>query len=244
MSKAPSFQFYPNDWSHDLEEHPLEIEGAWIRICCKLWWSETRGKMTRTLEQWSRLLGIPQNLCEDIFTYILTWKIGDVEQNGNGQITVTSRRMFRAFTESEFNRLRQCRWRGRRKNNGPITQVLHQSNDHSSSSSSSSKKEIIKRKKVLNVTDDEFSAWIQDLKNANCYSHLNIDEQLEKCILFFKTKNIIVSKPRFLNWLNNPRYNPKPITIEKPQEPGTPARTMINGILHEMIRGEWIEVKQ
>jgi len=28
MGKNPAFQFYPNDWARDLEEHTLEIEGA------------------------------------------------------------------------------------------------------------------------------------------------------------------------------------------------------------------------
>ena len=52
MGKAPAFQLYVMDWARDLEEHPLEIEGAWIRICCKLHW--TGGELTKSCEQWAR----------------------------------------------------------------------------------------------------------------------------------------------------------------------------------------------
>ena len=54
--KAPSIQFYVNDFSRDMEEHPLEIVGAWILIICKLKWSDTPGELSKSLFQWSRIL--------------------------------------------------------------------------------------------------------------------------------------------------------------------------------------------
>lgn len=78
MNKAPAFQFYPNDWSRDLEEHPLEIEGAWIRIICKLSWSETRGTLTKTLTQWSRILRVGERKGLSILNYLFEQKIADV----------------------------------------------------------------------------------------------------------------------------------------------------------------------
>ncbi len=92
MGKAPAFQFYPMDWARDLEEHPLEIEGAWIRLCCKLWWSETRGTLTKTLTQWSRILRVGEKKSLSIITYLLDQEIADGVIQTDG-ITITSRRM-------------------------------------------------------------------------------------------------------------------------------------------------------
>ncbi len=94
MGKNPAFQFYPSDWSRDLEEHPLEIEGAWIRVCCKLWWSETPGKLTKTLDQWAKILRENRKKTEKILNYFTTNHICDL-LNQNGEITITSRRMIR-----------------------------------------------------------------------------------------------------------------------------------------------------
>ena len=78
MGKAPAFQFYPSDWTRDLEEHPLEIEGAWIRICCKLWWEEKRGTATKTLTQWARILHSGEKKSLSIVAYLFKHRIADV----------------------------------------------------------------------------------------------------------------------------------------------------------------------
>lgn len=92
MSKAPAFQFYPADWQRDLSEHPLEIEGAWIRICCAIWWSDTPGKATKPLTNWARVLRVGERKCKTIIEYLLNQNIAQVDiQNHN--ITITSRRM-------------------------------------------------------------------------------------------------------------------------------------------------------
>jgi len=127
MGKLPYFPFYPNDWSRDLEEHPLEIEGAWIRICCKLWWSESRGILTRTILQWSRILSVTQVKAKELFLYIKTEKIGDVEI-ANDNITVSCRRMLQDDKNRELNRLRQERWYKKNKPNASLTAVLQKSN--------------------------------------------------------------------------------------------------------------------
>jgi hypothetical protein len=90
--KAPAFQFYPSDWQRDMDDYPLEIEGAWIRICCRLYWSE--GKSTKTLEEWSRILREKPRKTEQIFKFFSDKNICDLD-NQNGTITITSRRMVR-----------------------------------------------------------------------------------------------------------------------------------------------------
>ena len=142
MGKAPAFQFYPNDWTRDLEEHPLEIEGAWIRICCKLWWSENKGELTKSLIQWARILRIDEDKAISMIDYIKKEKIGDVTfsvnvTDRNKNITVRNRRMFRDEKTRKDNKDRQQRFRNKQKrgyndeNNADITPP-------SSSSSSSS----------------------------------------------------------------------------------------------------------
>lgn len=183
MGKQPAFQFYPNDWTRDLQEHPIEIEGAWIRICCKLWYSETRGKLTRTPYQWSAILGVSEDHTKRIFDYINLWKIGDILTDPNGDLTVISRRMLRDEIARENNCLRQKRFYDKRKHNAPITPTSQHS------SSSSSKKESKKEKKsspsktkyldsVL-LTDSEYEKLQEALGQKNLENGI---EQLDYSI--------------------------------------------------------------
>jgi hypothetical protein len=136
MGKAPAFQFYPNDWSHDLEEHSLEIEGAWIRICCKLWWSETRGQLNRTIDQWAKILRLDETNCQRILNYIETWKIGDIQRTSNGEVTIISRRMLRDEIDRQNNALRQQRFKDKHRGNDSVTPSVTAKSQRSSSSSS------------------------------------------------------------------------------------------------------------
>jgi hypothetical protein len=118
MGKNPAFQFYPGDWQRDLGEHPLEIEGAWIRICCRLWWSETPGRLTREISQWAKVLNCHGNKARFIINYLSEHRIAEVDfsskssrflldfssirprndrekEDDPGLITITSRRMVR-----------------------------------------------------------------------------------------------------------------------------------------------------
>ncbi len=103
MGKNPAFLFYPADWERDMGEHPLEIRGAWITICCALWWSETRGKSSKTLTNWSRVLGAGNKKSLTIIKYLNDAGIGDVD-NSNGIITISSRRMLRDQNISEIRK--------------------------------------------------------------------------------------------------------------------------------------------
>lgn len=158
--KNPAFQFYPNDWARDLEEHPLEIEGAWIRICCKLWWSETKGELTRTTEQWARILRANISDTERIINYIEKEQIGNVKRGCNANVTLTCRRMIRDENIRELTRLRVAKHREKdecnadvQKCNAPVTPMKQPSS--SSSSSSSSKK----RTKPCSSSDERFTTF-------------------------------------------------------------------------------------
>jgi len=135
MGKNPAFQFYPGDWSRDLEEHPLEIEGAWIRICCKLWWSDTKGKLTKTIPQWARILREPEEKTGLILGYIEKEKIGDIFRDSNGNVTIESRRMIKDDRGRELTRLRVQKHREKSQETDSNDSVTQMKQDSSSSSS-------------------------------------------------------------------------------------------------------------
>lgn len=101
---APAFQFYPSDWIHDLDEHPLEIEGAWIRICCKLFFSDTCGSAEKSLENWARILRISPKKTLTLIQYLDNQKIADILIQ-NEAIRITSRRMVKDSHIREIRRL-------------------------------------------------------------------------------------------------------------------------------------------
>ena len=164
MGRQPSFQCYPNDWSRDLEEHPLEIEGAWIRICCKLWWAEERGKSCKPVEHWARLLSVDVDNLVRIMGYIEKFKIGDVTNNNNS-VTVINRRMYREYKDRENTRLRVKRYREKQSSNTDVTPP-----SSSSSSIPIPKKEKecsakqLRRLPVDSIKDDDWYETAQEKK--------------------------------------------------------------------------------
>ncbi len=91
-----------------MEEHPLEIQGAWIVLLTKLWWSETRGEATKTLDEWSRILRETRRKTSKILAFFEQKHVADIKgllnQNGNQSITIKSRRMVK---DHEISQLRQ-----------------------------------------------------------------------------------------------------------------------------------------
>lgn len=155
-NKPPAFLFYPNDWTRDLEEHPLEIEGAWIRIINKLWFAEKKGELSRNILQWSRILRVPPKDAERILNYIKDEKIGNVTlRNGdsNALITVVSRRMQRDDKARQQNKVRQNRYRSSRP---PLRKSNARSNANVTPPSSSS---------ISCISTDS------DIQDTNCKKH-------------------------------------------------------------------------
>lgn len=87
MTKLPYIALYVNDWGRDLEEHPLEIEGAWLRIVCKLWWEGGSGKAIKPIEAWSKILRVSEEKTLEICKYIKDKSIGNIDifNNGDGK---------------------------------------------------------------------------------------------------------------------------------------------------------------
>lgn len=215
IGKNPAFQFYPGDWTRDLDDYPLEIEGAWIRICCRLHWSNPYGSATKSLTEWAYVLRTHPNKAGVILKTLLKKHIATGEYLDNQNITISSKRMM------EDDRIRKIRQEVGKLGGNPqlkgirrdlVNQIDNQKPTPSSSSSSSSsiQKKIYKRKVLL--PDEE---WIKELQGKECYSHLRVNDQFQRCTTYFETKGQSVSRRRFLVWLNDPR-NAKPMQVIKP----------------------------
>ncbi len=131
MARQPYSPFFWNDYVADLRRHPNEIAGAWLFILKELHFSDTRGSLALTLDQWGRVLG--ENTLSktiNLLEYIMDEKIGSVtfgpeiegnDMTGHCLVTVKCRRMVREDKEREGNKLRQRKHRGKRDSNGSVT---------------------------------------------------------------------------------------------------------------------------
>lgn len=146
MGKNPAFQFYPSDWTRDLDDQDLEIEGAWIRILCRLWWSEKRGEATKPLKEWARILRKTEQKTIKIFQILIEKGIASGSLLDNQNITIISRRMMK---DVRINQIRHdvgllggnpglLKIKNNREN--LVNQTSNQNNQSSSSSSSSIKR--------------------------------------------------------------------------------------------------------
>lgn len=104
MGKNPGFYFYPSDWTRDLDDQDIEIEGAWIRVCCRLWWADNRGQATKTLKEWSRILRKTEKKTMKIFQILIEKHIASGSVLDNQNVTIINRRMVR---DSEISQLRR-----------------------------------------------------------------------------------------------------------------------------------------
>jgi len=209
MPKAPAFQMYPMDFDMDTATWENEEVGAYLRLLFYEWINGSLPNDTYKLAKIVR---------ENTRKFKRKWEIISIKfiQNGNGQLI---NRKLEEIREKQAQYIESQREKGLRSAKkrwaGHITPVITmvtdrlQPNDNSSSSSSL-KKEIYKERKIP-IPDDE---WIKEIQKKTCYQHINVLMELEKCLAWFKEKNIIVSRKRFLNWLNRNQFQTKPIDIK------------------------------
>lgn len=232
MSKSPAFQFYPADWQRDLSEHPLEIEGAWIRICCALWWSDTPGRSSKPLTNWARVLRVGERKCKTIIDYLVNQNIAEVVIQ-NQSITISSRRM----VKDEY--IRNIRRNAGQMGGNPSLKKEEKDGDldkqnlvnqkptpSSSSSNNKEKKDIPARKKYLDsvmLTDTEYEKLREVMGQKNLESGI---EQLDYSITVKGGKYKDHYKT-LLNWLKrgfiaggngNGQQIKKPTHLPSPEE--------------------------
>lgn len=174
MAKAPAIQLYVNDWTRDMEEHPLYIEGACMRIICKMWWYDRTGIMTRTVEQWAKILRTDIKTTTEIIKYLQDEKIFDIACNENVtgcndfvtacniKVTIKNRRMNKECLSRIKIKKRVQKYREKRESNDFVTPP-------SSSSSSSSCTKVQykgdkKPKKFIPPTIEEVEKFIKENK--------------------------------------------------------------------------------
>ncbi len=151
MGKNPAFQFYPGDWEREMVGVPLEIEGFWIRLLCKLWWSKNKGTLTQSLRDFARTLAEDPRKVQRMFEELKVRDIADVSSD-NGLWTISNRRMIRDDKLREIRKMAGSLGgnpilnKDKQKVNQEDKQTDKQKPTPSSSSSSSSSK--IKNKAV------------------------------------------------------------------------------------------------
>ena len=212
MGKNPAFQFYPSDWTRDLDDYPLEIEGAWIRICCRLWWSETPGCLTKTLKEWSRILRKTEKKTKEILHFLIEKHISGGHNLDNQNITINSKRMI------EDDRIRKIRQEVGKLGGNPqlkrikkdlVNQTDNQkptpSSSSSSSSSSSKKKESISHsevKKFLTHYGERFEFHFGTKPQIEWGKDGSITKNLLKTISFKELQNLLeaffISEDKFI----------------------------------------------
>jgi len=241
MGRNPAFQFYPSDWQRDLDDHPLEIEGAWIRLCGRLFW--TGGTSTKNLEEWARILRKNSKKTLEILLYLQSKSIGDLVIQNN-EITITCRRMVRD------ENIRKIRTNAGAKGGNPIllaqkkdsicltkiepngTQTIEQNPTPSSSSSSSSSKDKEKVCKKKDQTHPLFQQFwdlyprkVAKPQAEKSFKKINPDETQLNVILSSLEKHKKSQQwtkdsgeyiPHPATWLNQRRWEDEISSQERP----------------------------
>jgi uncharacterized protein YdaU (DUF1376 family) len=145
MSKAPAYQFYPGDYIQDTRTLSLAAKGAWQDLLCFMWRSEEKGKLSYTIEGYSRLFGAPIEETKRVIDELVSLKICDSETECNGNVTLINRRMVRDETTRKQTNNRVKRFRNA---NEKLPCYENETPPSSSSSSSSKEKEREKEKEL------------------------------------------------------------------------------------------------
>ncbi len=149
MGKAPSFQYYPNDWLNDVELQSASAQtiGVWANCLSRMWGAKSKGELTGGRKTLARLCMVTEQEFTQFIQEAQALRFCDISVTDNGGVTVRNRRMFREQKDRENTRIRQERFRDKQKCNGKVTVP-------SSSSSSSSPSSSKKRTKDIAQTDD------------------------------------------------------------------------------------------
>jgi uncharacterized protein YdaU (DUF1376 family) len=109
--KLPFIQFFPADYMRDTRALSLASKGGWMDILCMLHSSSTRGTMTLPVVGWARVMGATVDQATAVISELETMSVAEITREGNGDVTLTSRRMERDAITREQGRLRAERHR-------------------------------------------------------------------------------------------------------------------------------------
>lgn len=111
MSKLPWMKFFPADYLLDTQPLTLTTRGVWMDMICLLWRSVSRGTLTYSCAHWTRLLRCTDSEFSLACNELQNYNIGTIVTNGNGDVTVESRRMTREENDRSNTRMRVLKHR-------------------------------------------------------------------------------------------------------------------------------------
>jgi len=178
MGKAPASQFFWGDWLRDTElQSSCSItRGIWINALSRMWFSKPRGELTMSFEKFPYFLNCTRKEFIIFLQEAIKLKFCDILNNESvtfplrvtqslekitGDITLRNRRMFREEKAREFARLRQERFREKRKSNGEINGEI---TPPPSSPSPSPKLSLRKESSKTASLESDIESQIEDLK--------------------------------------------------------------------------------
>lgn len=151
MAKLPWMQFYPADYLLDTQLLSPVSRGIWMDLICHLWRAEPRGTMTLSREHWARLLRCTVKEATHALDELLSHGICNAVTLGNGDVTLSSRRLVREEKRRRGAAMRVSRHRKKRECNAPVTgenqksesEVIYQNQNQISEEEREEKKEKI-----------------------------------------------------------------------------------------------------
>jgi len=137
--KNPAFQFYPLDYTRDTRVLTTVARGVWVEVLCALWWTEPGVRSKKlSIPDWSRLCCVQESEFSDAISQFERHNICDLERHGNGDVTLTSRRMVKDDVLRADSRKRKAKFDAKKKKehngNAPVTDKSQRSSSSSSSS--------------------------------------------------------------------------------------------------------------
>jgi hypothetical protein len=114
-NKMPFMKFFPKDWQSDTKVLTAEARGAWIDLICHLWQQPQRGVWTASLDQISRVTGVPDSRINAILSELQA--VADIRKcpqtspDFPPDVSIMSRRMLKEEKEREYERNKKIRQR-------------------------------------------------------------------------------------------------------------------------------------
>lgn len=113
MNKSPAYQFYPGDYIQDTRVLSLAARGAWQDLLCFMWQSDEKGKLSYSIEGYSRLFGASIEDTKCVIDELVSLKICDTVTERNGNVTLINRRIQREERDRKNHSLRKDKYRSR-----------------------------------------------------------------------------------------------------------------------------------
>jgi hypothetical protein len=118
----PWWKFFTGDWLKDtaLSKCTPAARGIWMDLLCRMREDGRRGEISGTYDQLAQLSRCTTAAFKKALKEFSVTEVANVTVD-NKIVTVVNRRMKREHKNNKSNKLRQKRFRGKIKNNAPIT---------------------------------------------------------------------------------------------------------------------------